>query len=447
MQPPTHALVSILFGAQAGLILEELPERLRRWDTAFDEWLGDTYQRSPRLMIKRHSVWRNFLKFSAKPPWEIEPADVQAWVDHLLDERGLAPGSIPTLLCILHNFYRFAMQQAIESEAVDPVGAVSAPYNPSPAPAYTLNEAELAAFVAAIDHQTSALGKRNYAMILLILACGLSPREVRLARYGDLMVDWPNSVIVLRRVNLVTPLEVKLPGEVSAAIHDYLQAAGRLEEIQAGEALFPGASPSYTQNGPHSSKSWQRYEALGESAFTGVVYNIARRAGLNGKRVSPLVIRNTALARRIQLGDDMPALQRFVGFENRSRLYGLKKRIVSQPSGAQRKQDGQDGGQQKLYAGALPPAELNLLKQAQPVGLQDEIDALRLTLMHTLREAQGGNRAEQLRLLDSYSAGAARLASLLKTQKELEQKGDDFDARLEAALRQVQEEKGWDLGF
>ncbi len=106
----------------------------------------------------------------------------------------------------------------------------------------------------------------------------------------------------------------------------------------------------------------------------------------------------------------------------------------------------------RLYAGAIPPEDLKLLENTQPSGLQDEIDALRLTLMRTLRQTQnasgsrGPTAAEQIRLLDSYSAAAARLASLLKAQKELEQAGDDFDLRLEQALKQAQADNGWELG-
>lgn len=457
MQPPTHALVTFLFGAQAELILPSLPERLRRWDAAFDEWLRISHQNSPRMMVNRYKAWRSLLRFAPRPPWEIGPVDVQAWIDHLADDRGYTPRSLATLLSILRSFYHFAQDQAIESPPpADPVDQVAAPFITLWPPLYSLSEAELAAFIAAIDRHASPLAMRNYAMILLIVHCGLSPREVRLLRWADLAADWQNSRLSLERANLNTPLKIDLPPEVVAAIHDYLHAAGRLENIQPAEILFPGATEWYSKNGPHTPKSWNSSQPMQVCAFVQIVHTIAARAGLQAERVTPTVIRNTALARRIQLGDDIPALLRFCGFQGRTALYHLRKRIINQPQDVLWKTESARraavGEPPRLYAGAIPPEDLKLLESTQPSCLQDEIDALRLTLMRTLRQAQnasgsrGPTAAEQIRLLDSYSAAAARLASLLKAQKELEQAGDDFDLRLEQALKQAQADNGWELG-
>lgn len=452
MKPPTHALVAMLFGAQAELILADPPERLRRWDAAFDEWLRSTHERSPKVMAQRYAAWRSLLRFTLSPPWELKPASVQAWIDHLVDERGYTPHSIAHLLSMLRNFYRFVAEQAIESlPLVDPLEQLKGPYVTQTTPLYSLSEAELAAFLAAIEPDASPLAMRNYAMVLLIVFCGLSPREARLIRWGELSADWENSRLSLQRANLTQPFTIDLPPDVTTAIHAYLQAAGRLENIQADEFLFPGAREWCGKMDSPSVKGWYTSLPLAGAAFEHIVHTIAARAGLQAERVTPRLLRNTGLARRIQLGDDIAALQRFCGFYERNGLYRLRKRITSQPQDVlwktQPPPEDAPAQRARLYAGAIPAEDLQRLEQAQPGGLQDEIDALRLTLLRTLRQAQTTNPAEQMRLLDSYSLAAARLASLLKAQKELNQASDDFDLRLDEALRQAQEQHGWDLGL
>jgi integrase len=446
MQPPHHALLYFLFGNQAELILPNLPERLQRWDEAFDQWLLAASQTSPRLATYHFSAWRSLLKFFPRPPWEAQPADLQGWIDHLINDLAYTPGTAARMLTSLRAFYRFVQAQQIESPPpTNPAEGLSGPYEGSAPPAYSLSERELAAFLAAIDHHASPLGKRNLAMVLLIIHCGLSPREVRLIRWQDLAVDWHASTANLHRLNIHASCQVDLPPLVVDALHDFLLNAGRLESIQPGEILFPAINESFPKHRPLTAENWRITRPMPPVAFEHVIRSVAARAGLRPDRVTPSVIRNTALAIHIQTGDDLPALQRFLGFRNRDKVYELRKRVVIQPQDVLWRSDA--GPHPGLYAGALPPADLALLARAQPAGLQDEIDALRLTLMRTLRQTQDASPNEQIRLLDSYSAAANRLANLLKVQKELNETGDTFDARLDQALRQAQKEMGWELGM
>jgi integrase len=452
MDPPQHALLYFLFGPQADIILPNLPERLQRWDAAFDQWLVGSQPVSRSRMSARYVAWRSFFQFSPMPPWEIQPSNLEAWIDHELNEMGRKGSTIARFLDDMRSFYRFVQAQGLESPPPDnPALRVPIPYRGPGSTAYSFSQAELAAFFGAIEHTVSILGKRSYAIVLLILYCGLSAREVRHMRWQDLTIDWESSTGSLARVNIMAQIRLDLPPHVLEALRDYLVSAGRLESMQATDIVLPPMILHYPGRQPDRPEDWRADRPIHDSSFEQLLKTIAAQAGLQADRVNSRVLRNTAIAIRLEMGDTMADLQRFSGLADLNSVYILRKRITSQPQNVlwKRKPGAEPASEarQGLYTQALPPEDLALLARIQPAGLQDEIDALRLTLMRTLRQAQEANPNEQIRLLDSYSAAASRLANLLKTQKELNETGDAFDARLEQALRQVQEQTGWELGI
>jgi integrase len=452
MQPPHHALLYFLFGAQAEIILPNLPDRLRRWDEAFDQWLLAAHKTSPAMMRNHYLAWRSFFRFSPMPPWEIQPSHLEAWIDHELNVLGRNSGTTARHLRSLRSFYRFVQASQLESPSPDnPAEKLPGPYRGLGPNAYSFSESELAAFLGAIEHTVSVLGKRNYALVLLILYCGLSAREARLIRWQDLAIDWENSTARLHRLNIQSEIHADLPPPVLDALHDYLLSAGRLESIQPADIVFPPVARTFHKQQPHAPEYWVPQRSIGVASFDYILKSIAARAGLQVDKINARVLRNTAVALRIQMGDTIPDLQRFLGFACDTNVYAERKRVANQPQNVLWKSaasaDQAPTERPGLYAQALPSEDLALLARAQPAGLQDEIDALRLTLMRTLRQSQDASANEQIRLLDSYSAAASRLANLLKVQKELNETADTFDARLDQALRQVQKTTGWDLGM
>jgi integrase len=452
MQLPRHALLYFLFGAQTEIILPNLPDRLRLWDEAFDQWLLAAYTKSPNQMAVHYASWRSFFQFSQMPPWEIQPSDLEAWIDHELNVVGRKNSTTARSLNSLRSFYRFVQAQGFESPPPEnPALRLPGPYRGPGSTPYSFSESELAAFLDAIEHTVSVLGKRNYAIVLLILHCGLSAREVRLIRWQDLAIDWANSTGSLSRVNLKSQIQTVLPPSVLEVLHDYLLSSGRLEGIQAADILLPPLTHINPKTQPRAPEYWRPECPINHCSLEHMLKTIAAQAGLQADKVNSRVIRNTAIAHRLQMGDTIEHLQRFLGYSSLVNVYTARSRVASQPQNVLWKNpapvDPPSRDRQGLYAQALPSEDLALLAKAQPTGLQDEIDALRLTLMRTLRQAQEASTSEQIRLLDSYSAAASRLANLLKAQKELNEVGDHFEQRLEEALRQVQEEKGWELGL
>lgn len=78
------------------------------------------------------------------------------------------------------------------------------------------------AFLAAIDRSTS-MGRRDYAMFLLIATYGLRTSEVAALRLDD--IEWRAGRIRVPRPKTKTPIVLPLTEEIGAALLDYLRHA------------------------------------------------------------------------------------------------------------------------------------------------------------------------------------------------------------------------------
>jgi integrase/recombinase XerD len=77
------------------------------------------------------------------------------------------------------------------------------------------------AFLAAIDRST-AMGRRDYAMFLLIATYGLRASEVAALRLDD--IEWRADRLRVPRPKVKTPIVLPLTEEVGAALLDYLRS-------------------------------------------------------------------------------------------------------------------------------------------------------------------------------------------------------------------------------
>lgn len=104
----------------------------------------------------------------------------------------------------------------------------------SPHRALRREEAKL--LLDAIDRRT-ALGKRDYALIMLLLRTGIRRAEVVALTLGDLVMEQGYHVAIIRHSKGNKRGFAKLPVEVRQVIDDYLQAAGR-EHAAPAAPLF-----------------------------------------------------------------------------------------------------------------------------------------------------------------------------------------------------------------
>lgn len=99
--------------------------------------------------------------------------------------------------------------------------------NDDESPHRALKREEAKALLDAIDRNT-ALGKRDYALLMLLLRTGIRRAEVVGLTMGDLAMEQGYHIAVIRHGKGNKRGLAKLPVEVQKAIDDYLNAIGRV---------------------------------------------------------------------------------------------------------------------------------------------------------------------------------------------------------------------------
>jgi site-specific recombinase XerD len=93
-------------------------------------------------------------------------------------------------------------------------------------PHHALNDKEARKLLAVID-LTTKKGKRDYALILLLLWTGLRRSEAAALTLGDLKTEQGHHVLMVQHGKGDKRRKVKLPIKAMRAISDYLEATGR----------------------------------------------------------------------------------------------------------------------------------------------------------------------------------------------------------------------------
>jgi integrase/recombinase XerD len=149
-----------------------------------------------------------------------------------------------------------------------------------------LSDAELAAFLAAFD-RTTALGRRDYAIAVCLVALGLRAGEVAAFTLDD--IDWRAGTIAIASSKSRRGTRMPLPAQVATALADYLR---RGRPLTADRAVFVH----------HRAPRGVRGEA---SLVRIAVRRAYARAGLDPRLTGTHVLRHTAATRLLQAGASM----------------------------------------------------------------------------------------------------------------------------------------------
>jgi site-specific recombinase XerD len=150
---------------------------------------------------------------------DLGPRDIEAF----LREVGprLCRGSLQHTVGHLRSFLRFLASRRLVVSGLD--ASIDTPrlYRGEHLPR-ALPWSIVRAFLAAIDRST-AMGRRDYAMFLLIATYGLRTSEVAGLRLDD--IEWRAGRLRVSRPKTTSPLVLPLTEEVAAALVDYLRHA------------------------------------------------------------------------------------------------------------------------------------------------------------------------------------------------------------------------------
>lgn len=163
---------------------------------------------------------------------EITPDELLAYRNHLLTY--LKPASVARKLSVLRNFFDLCQEKGISQSNPARSRRVRSPKVSSYSTTAGLNQAQAEALLRQPDRST-LLGRRDYAILSLMLHTGLRRSEVVAAKCGDFVTKLGYRVlIVVGKGN--KPRDVKVPEKVWRAINEYLQDSRR--EISSQSPLF-----------------------------------------------------------------------------------------------------------------------------------------------------------------------------------------------------------------
>lgn len=190
---------------------------------------------------------------------------------------------------VLRSFLRFLHAVGYSTESLDAAVPPIVSWRLSGLPE-PLTRDETDAVFAVVDRATST-GKRDYAVLLLLLRLGLRSSEVAVLRLED--IDWASGVLTLHGKGGRTDA-FPLPIDVGAALVEYLQHA-RPPGLEAREVFIRAVAPLH---------------GLAPGSITCIVARLARKAGLG--TVFAHQLRHTAGSRVLNAGASMEEVAQFL---------------------------------------------------------------------------------------------------------------------------------------
>ena len=160
------------------------------------------------------------------------------------------------------------------------------------------DEEQIKSILNSID-TSSIVGKRDHAIIILSVTCGLRLCEISRANIEDIETIGGHKVLYIQgKGHLEKDTKVKLIKEVEEAINEYLNALYRFDnKIDKTRPLFVSLS-----NNKHG-------ERLGVSSLSQIVDRIFKKAGFDSKKLSAHSLRHTSNTLLFKAGADLYQVQ------------------------------------------------------------------------------------------------------------------------------------------
>jgi site-specific recombinase XerD len=292
--------------------------RLQLWEEAVQAWLArqKAEQRKLRYQSSRRA-WMEFARSINKPPWQAREADVQRWVDGLL-KKEFNPTYIAEKVRFLRKFYHDPTAQPLEREEANPAAGISIRGMTWYGSVLYLSIQEAQALLAAVDKDTSIMGKRDYAILLAFLLMGLKSQEVQAIQWGDIFREEGQVFVYLpsktkKKNRNFRKRKMAVPQEVWEAIDDFLRASGRLPVIPADEFVFAPITDIPTRIPTGEAGEWNGKRPMSTMGIQYMVKTYAEWAGLDSVRVNTHVLRHSAAMFRMEAGDDVDELSEWLG--------------------------------------------------------------------------------------------------------------------------------------
>lgn len=253
---------------------------------------------SPKTVATYARATRQLLKYlgdnGIKQP---RREDILAYRDYLI-ASGHKPSTVQSYIVAARLFFAWLEQEGIYSNVAEHVKG--AKLDKAHKKDY-LTTRQVKTMLGKVERDTLQ-GKRDYAMLVLMITGGLRTIEVSRADIGDIRALGDDTVLYLQGKGHVEKTDfVKLDGHVEEAIRDYLTARGATDQ----------SAPLFT-----SSSNNSKGQRLSTRAISGIVKDRMQAAGYNSDKLTAHSLRHTAVTLSLLAGKPLEEVQQFARHSN-----------------------------------------------------------------------------------------------------------------------------------
>jgi site-specific recombinase XerD len=277
-------------------------------------------KRRQDLLRDKQRIVLSFFRHIGKLPAEVEPGDVQQWLEDL-EGKGAKSGTIYQHACLLSSFYSWAIRDPeIGRHLRGNPARLARPKAPKPyqtESVKSMSDEEVQSLVSAVRRRAlegSLVGKRDYALLLMYLATGLRREEVISLHGKDVHVDETLILDYRAKGGDYRSREVR-ESQVKEALLEYLSSAGRMHALKTG-------SPLWTRH----DRAGKPGEALTSHCFVKNLKKYAREAGVKDFHLHRT--RHTFARIVSEFTGDITATQNALDHQNRSTTRAYVQRIA-----------------------------------------------------------------------------------------------------------------------
>lgn len=223
-------------------------------------------------------------------------ADILKWRDYLMKNH--KPSTVQAYITAVRLFFSWTAQEGIYPNIAEHIkGAkIDRSYKKD-----YLTPSQVRNMLSCIDTAT-AKGKRDYALVLLMVTGGLRDIEVSRATVGDIHTLGTCTVLYLQGKGRDEKTEfVKLTEQSEKAIREYLATRKRLQD---SSPLFSNMSNN-SEGKPITSRG-----------ISGIVKHYLIMSGLNSPRITAHSLRHTAVTLSLMGGCSIEEVQQFARHSN-----------------------------------------------------------------------------------------------------------------------------------
>lgn len=147
--------------------------------------------------------------------------------------------------------------------------------------------------------QSSKVGKRDYAILVLASRLGLRVSDIANLSFDN--IDWDTNRIILRQAKTGNPVELPLLREVGEAIVNYLRYARPISDLS--NIFLTACAP---------------YRPMNRIGLNGVISRIMRESGidLTGRKFGPHSMRHSLASNLLRNGVSLPIISSALGHES-----------------------------------------------------------------------------------------------------------------------------------